>query len=310
MAERAPAAEEPWPALPLAQWRDTRDTLHMWTQIAGKVRLALAPPVNHWWHVPLYVSACGLTTSPIPYRERSFELVFDFLAHRFEVLCSDGARRTVPLGPQTTAEFYAAAMQALADAGIEVRINPTPVEVTDPIRFDQDVQHRSYDPDAARRFWRVLLRSTEVMTAFRGRFLGKSSPAHFFWGSFDLAVTRFSGREAPPHPGVPIMPDSITREAYSHEVSSAGFWPGGDGLGEPVFYAYAYPTPDGFARAPLRPDIARFDETMGEFVLPYEAMRQAPDPDALLLDFLQSTYEAAADLGGWDRRALERARPA
>jgi hypothetical protein len=305
-AGQAPSAREAWPALPYAEWRDTRDTLHMWTQIAGKVRMALTPPVNHWWHVPLYLWSRGLTTSPIPYGERSFELSFDFIDHRFEVVCSDGPRRSVQLEPQTTAAFHAAVGQALAEVGVEVRINPRPVEVMDPIRFDQDETHRSYDPDAANRFWRVLLSGTQVMTAFRGRYLGKSSPVHFFWGSFDLAVTRFSGREAPPHPGVAIMPDFITREAYSHEVSSAGFWPGGDGLEEPVFYAYAYPVPEGFADAPLRPGIARWEPAMGEFVLPYEAMRRDAPPEAALLEFLQSTYEAAADLAGWDRRALER----
>ena len=299
------ARQEAWPALPYAEWRETRDTLHMWTQIAGKIRMALTPAVNHWWHVPLYVTTRGLSTSPIPYGERSFELVFDFVEHAFLIFCSDASVRTLRLRDQSTAEFFQAVTGALAGIGVEVAINRRPVEVSDPIRFDLDETHRSYDPDAAQRFWRVLLRSHQVMSAFRGRYLGKASPVHFFWGSFDLAVTRFSGRGAPPHPGVAIMPDFITRESYSHELSSAGFWPGGEGLEAPVFYAYAYPTPEGFKGAPLRPAAARWEPAMGEFVLPYEEMRRAADPDGALLDFLQSTYEAAADLGRWDRAALD-----
>lgn len=300
------AGQEAWPALPYAGWRETRDTLHMWTQIAGKLRMALTPAVNHWWHVPLYVTAQGLTTSPIPCGSRSFELVFDFLADQFRILLSDGTVRAVPLRPQTTAAFHAAVMAALEEVGAPLRINTRPVEVAEPIRFEEDEVHRSYDGEAARRFWRVLLRSHRIMSEFRGRFLGKASPVHFFWGSFDLAVTRFSGRGAPPHPGVAIMPDFITREAYSHELSSAGFWPGGDGLEAPVFYAYAYPAPDGFAEAPVRPAESRWEPAMGEFVLPYESMRRTADPDGALLDFLQTTYEATADLGGWNRTVLER----
>jgi hypothetical protein len=279
----------------------------MWTQIAGKVRMKLAPLVNHWWNVPLYVSGRGLTTSPIPYGERTFELVFDFIDHEFRVLCSNSAVRSIPLRPQTTAAFYGGVMEALAGIGVEVRIYTTPSEVGDPIPFEQDTTHAAYDPDAAHRFWRALLSSHNVFSTFRARYLGKISPVHFFWGSFDLALTRFSGRVAPEHPGVPIMPDYVTREAYSHEVSSAGFWPGGEGLEEALFYAYAYPVPEGFKEARVSPAAARFDTTMGEFVLPYEAVRRAASPEAELLDFLQSTYEAAANLGGWDRRALERA---
>ena len=295
-----------WPALDYAQWKDTRDTLHLWTQIAGKVRLTLATPVNHWWHVPLYVFSRGITTSAIPYEDRCFEIVFDFIDHRLRVLCSDGRRGEVELRPRTTAEFYGEVMRVLREAGVEVRINTRPSEIADPIPFEQDTVHRSYDPDAAQRFWRALVQAERVFTAFRGRFLGKSSPVHFFWGSFDLAVTRFSGRRAPEHPGAAGLPDFVTREAYSHEVSSAGFWPGGDGVEEAIFYSYAYPAPEGFGGAKVEPDAARFDAALGEFVLPYEAVRSARDPDAALTSFLQSTYAAAADLGGWDRAALER----
>jgi hypothetical protein len=298
---------ETWPELDYAAWKDTRDTLHMWTQIAGKIRMKLTPLVNHWWNVPLYVSSRGLTTSPIPYGDRTFELVFDFIDHEFRVLCSNSAARSIPLRPQTTADFYAAVMEALAYIGVEVRIYTVPSEVPDPIRFEQDTTHASYDADAAHRFWRAILSTQNVFHTFRSRYLGKTSPVHFFWGSFDLAVTRFSGRAAPEHPGVSIMPDFVTREAYSHEVSSAGFWPGGPGVEEALFYAYAYPVPDGFNDARIGPASARFDTTMGEFVLPYEALRRSASPEAELLEFLQSPYEAAADLGGWDRRALERA---
>ena len=296
-----------WPALPYSGWKDTRHTLHLWTQIAGKIRMKLAHPVNHWWHVPLYVTSYGLTTSPMPYGERSFELVFDFLQHRFRALCSDGTERIVPLRAQTTAAFYAAVMAALEELGIRVTIYTMPSEIPGATPLDKDETNAAYDPAQAEAFWRALLSAHHVFTAFRGRFLGKVSPVHFFWGSFDLAVTRFSGRLAPPHPGAPILPDWVMHEAYSHEVSSAGFWPGGEGLEEPVFYAYAYPSPPGFEAAPVRPAGARFEGSMGEFVLPYETARQTSSPHEAVLDFLQSTYAAAADLGGWDRRALERA---
>ena len=277
----------------------------MWTQIAGKIRMALSPPLNHWWHVPLYVFSRGLTTSPIPYGERCFELAFDFIDHRLRVVCSDGTERAVELRPRTTAEFYGEVMRALRELGIEVRIRTTPSEVADPIPFEQDTVHAAYAGEAAQRFWRALVQMQRVFTEFRGRFLGKSSPVHFFWGSFDLAASRFSGRMAPPHPGAPGLPDAVTREGYSHEVYSAGFWPGGDGQ-EASFYAYVYPAPAGFSGAPVRPDAAGYSDALGEFLLPYQAVRTAASPDRALLDFLESTYAAAADLGGWDRAALER----
>ena len=300
-------ASDLWPELDYAGWRDTRDTLHMWTQIVGKIRMALATPVNHWWHVPLYVFSRGLTTSAIPYRDgRAFEMAFDFIDHRLRITCSDGSAREVALRPRTTADFHAEVMRALAELGIAVRIWATPTEVPNPIPFERDTVHAAYDGEAAQRFWRALVQVERVFTVFRGRFVGKSSPAHFFWGSFDLAVSRFSGRTAPPHPGMPGLPDYIMREGYSHEVSSAGFWPGGEGHEAPAFYAYAYPTPAGFADAPVRPAAAGYDTGLGEFLLPYDAVRTAPSPDAAPLEFLQSTYEAAADLGGWDRAALER----
>jgi hypothetical protein len=299
------AAHEDWPELAYEAWAPTAATLHMWTQIVGKVRMALTPPVNHWWHVPLYVSGRGLTTSPIPWNERSFEIAFDFIDHRLEVICSDGRTEAMPLKPQSVAEVYAWLMAALGRLGIAVRIWTTPCEVPQPIAFDKDVLHRSYDPDAAQRFWRVLVHADRVMKRFRGRFIGKASPTHFFWGSFDLASTRFSGRPAPPHPGSEILPASVTQEAYSHEVWSCGFWPGAPGV-EPTFYAYAYPEPRGFREAHVMPGSARYDEGLGEFTLAYEAVRCSDAPDDALLNFFQSTYDAAADLGGWPRAALER----
>jgi hypothetical protein len=281
----------------------------MWTQIVGKLRMALTPPVNHWWHVPLYVSARGLTTSPIPVDGRSIEIAFDFLEHRLRIACSDGRMETVALRPVSVAQFYRETFAALAALGVTAHIWTMPCEVENAIPFDADEVHRSYDADAAQRFWRVLAQADRVMKAFRARFIGKASPVHFFWGSFDLAVTRFSGRRAPAHPGSPLSPASVSVEAYSHEVSSCGFWPGAPGIG-PMFYAYAYPEPAGFKAAAVRPDAAGFDASLGEFVLPYEAVRAAGDPDALLLDFFQSTYEAAADLAGWPRAELERQDPA
>jgi hypothetical protein len=295
-----------WPALPYAAWKDTRQTLHLWTQIAGKIRLKLAEPANHWWHVPLYVTSRGLTTSPMRHGARSFELIFDFLDHQLRVVCSDGAHRDVPLRPLSTAAFYGEVMEALRELGLEVRIYTTPSELPGWAPFEQDETHGAYDPDAAQTFWRALLQIQHVFSTFRGGFVGKVSPVHFFWGSFDLAVTRFSGRTAPPHPGAPILPDWVMREAYSHEVSSAGFWPGGDGAEEATFYAYAYPSPEGFDAIPVRPEQARFEPALGEFVLPYEAVRTAPSPERALLEFLESTYAAAADLAAWDRAALER----
>ncbi|HEX8233892.1 MAG TPA: DUF5996 family protein [Caulobacteraceae bacterium] len=300
------AAASDWPELNYGDWSATLQTLHRWTQIAGKVRLALAPPVNHWWHVPLYLTARGLTTSPMPQGGQVYELGFDFIDHLFVVACSNGVVRVVRLEPKPTAQFWREAMQAMAEVGLRVKIRPQPSEIPDAEPLDQDETNRTYDREYAWRFWRALTLSERVMTAFRGRYLGKSSPVHFFWGSFDLAVTRFSGREAPPHPGSPLLPDSVTREAYSHEVSSAGFWPGGPMWEQAVFYAYAYPEPEGFADWPVRPKGARHEAAMGEFMLPYDAVRGSGDPEGALMEFLQTSYEAAADRGGWDRAALER----
>ena len=296
-----------WPELDYAAWKDTRDTLHLWTQVAGKIRLKLSPPVNHWWHVPLYVSGRGLKTSAIPYGDRCFEILFDFVDHRLRILCSDGRAQEVALRPRTTADFHREVMEALRGVGVDVAIRTLPSEIPDAIPFEEDTVHAAYDAEAAQRFWRALVQTQRVFERFRGRFLGKSSPVHFFWGSFDLAVTRFSGRRAPEHPGAPGLPDQVTREAYSHEVSSAGFWPGGEGMEQPIFYSYAYPAPSGFEAAPVPPP-GGFDKTLGEFVLPYDAVRAAPDPDETLLGFLQATYAAAAERGGWDRASLERTR--
>jgi hypothetical protein len=279
----------------------------MWSQIVGKTRLALSPPVNHWWHVTLYVTPRGLTTSAMPYGERAFAVDFDFIDHRLYVRTSDGTTRALELTSQSVADFHAAYMEALGSLGLAVPMRPVPVEVETAIPFAEDRTHASYDPDAAAHWWRMMLRAQAVLQQFRGSFLGKSSPVHFFWGSFDLAMTRFSGRRAPMHPGgVPNCPDYVMWEAYSHECSSCGFWPGGGAMAEPAFYSYAYPAPPGYAERPVRPAGARFDSALAEFVLPYEVVRSAPAPDAALLEFLQSTYEAAADLGAWDRAPLER----
>jgi Family of unknown function (DUF5996) len=300
-------ADSIWPSLPLAAWQDTYSTLHMWTQIVGKIRLALAPKLNHWWQSTLYVTPRGLTTCSIPYETRTFQISFDFLDHQLQIETSDGITKIIALAPRSVADFYQNVMNTLSEIGIEVRIWTMPQEVAEPLLFDQDYKHTAYDPEYAQRCWRILVQVDRVMTAFRSRFIGKSSPVHFFWGSFDLAVTRFSGRRAPEHPGgVPNMADWVTREAYSHEVSSCGFWPGGGSVVEPVFYAYAYPAPEGFRDYPVQPREAFYSSEMQEFILPYEAVRQADEPDAMLLAFLQSTYEAAANLGHWDRAALER----
>jgi len=294
-----------WPALPYPAWRDTAATLQLWTQVVGKVRLALTPWLNHGWHVPLYVTARGLGTSPMPVGAEILELEFDFVGHRLVARTSRGEERALALEPMAVADFYARTMALLAELAVPVKINQMPSEIADPIRFSEDTVHASYDAEAAHRFWRALLQADRVFKLFRSGFLGKASPVHFFWGSFDLAVTRFSGRAAPPHPGgVPGLPDAITAEAYSHAVSSAGFWPGGDAFPEPLFYAYAYPEPPGFRDRPV-PAGARFEAAMGEFILPYETVRTAADPEGLLLAFLQATYEAAADCAGWDRAALE-----
>lgn len=295
-----------WPALPLAAWRDTYATLHMWTQVVGKVRLALAPPVNHWWHVTLYVTSRGLTTSPIPWAGGTFEVEFDFLDGALRIACSDGRTDGFELAPRTVADFYAEVMAALDGLGIEARVWPVPVEVPNPVRFPDD-RRAAYDREQAERCWRILVEVDAVFKEFRGRFLGKCSPVHFFWGAFDLAVTRFSGRPAPPRPDA----DPVMREAYSHEVISHGFWPGGTwpGAGEidaPIFYSYALPEPPGLRAVRVGPAGAHFSETLGEFVLPYDAVRTAPSPRAALLEFCQRTYEAGADLGRWDRAALER----
>jgi len=301
------ADAERWPELPYAAWKDTCDTLHLWTQVVGKIRLALTPWVNHSWHVALYVTARGLTTSPIPDGARAFQIDFDFIDHVLWVRTSDGRFRQVELRPVGVAEFFTDVMIALKELGIAVTIRTMPSEIPDCVPFDEDTVHRSYDADYANRFWRVLLAAQEVMARFRSGFLGKVSPVHFFWGSFDLAVTRFSGRRAPSHPGgVPHLPDAVAREAYSHELSSAGFWPGSPGpVNYAAFYSYAYPAPDGFAAAKVKPSEAFFSKELGEFILPYDAVRTARDPDAALMDFLQSSYDAAADLAQWDRKALE-----
>jgi len=295
------------PSLPLAAWQDTYATLHMWTQIVGKIRLALAPKINHWWHSTLYVTPRGLTTSAIPYGTRSFEISFDFIDHHLKIATSDGITHKIALIPRSVADFYQEVMDTLSASGIKVKIWTMPQEVADPIPFDQDFKHTAYDPESVQRFWSILLQVDRVMKMFRSRFIGKSSPVHFFWGSFDLAVTRFSGLSALEHPGgIPHMADWVTREAYSHEVSSCGFWPGGGTVEEPVFYSYAYPEPEGFRDYPVQPQQAFYSSQLQEFILPYEAVRQAEAPDELLLVFLQSTYDAAANLGNWNRAALER----
>ena len=299
--------EEIWPSLPLAAWQDTYATFHMWAQIVGKTRLALSPMVNHWWNVTFYLTPRGLTTSAMPHGERTFSVDFDFVDHALVVRTSDGAVDGLPLVPQSVADFYQEYRTLLRGLGLEVRIWPHPVEVERAVPFTEDREHASYDPKYAHRFWRVLAQTDRVMQSFRGRFLGKCSPVHFFWGGCDLAVTRFSGRRAPKHPGgIPNVGDWVTQEAYSHEVSSCGFWAGGGPVAEPAFYAYAYPEPAGFAEAGVQPREAYYHQEMREFLLPYDAVRTAERPDEVLLSFLQSTYEAAADLGAWDRSALER----
>jgi len=291
-----------WPALPLDEWWETRDTLHRWTQVVGKIRMKLTPAVNHWWHVPLYVSARGLTTSLIPYGDRWLELEFDFIAHQLHIRTSDGVLHDVALAPRTVADFHDEVFDVLKQLRIDCPIWPVPVECEDTIRLDRDEQHKSYDAAYAQRCWRVLALTHEVLSAFRGEFIGKCSPVHFFWGSFDLAVTRFSGRRAPERPEA----DAITREAYSHEVSSVGWWPGDTRLPKASFYAYAAPEPAGFRAAAIKPSATYFAEQLGGFYLHYDDMRLASDPERTLLDFCHSTYDAAATLGQWDRPALER----
>ena len=300
------APQDSWPELPTAAWRDTYETLHLWTQIVGKIRLARTPWLNHSWHVALYVTARGLTTSPIPDGTRTFQIDFDLIDHHLRISASDGKQRQFALAGQSVASFHAAVMAALAELGIHLEIDEMPSELPDPIRFSQDTRHASYDPTAVRRFLQILVNVDRVFKQFRTGFLGKASPVHFFWGSFDLAVTRFSGRRAPRHPGgVPNLPDAVACEAYSHEESSAGFWPGSGAIDYPAFYSYAYPEPAGYRTARLQPDAAFFSEALGEFILPYDAVRTAEHPDQALLEFLQSSYEAAANAANWDRETLE-----
>lgn len=298
---------EPWPQLRYDDWKDTLATLHLWTQVVGKVRLAHEPRLNHWWQVALYVTPRGLTTSAMPYgRSRTFVIDFDFIEHALSVNDCDGNASQFALEPMPVADFYDRLMATLSRLDLRTPIRTGPCEIPDAIPFEQDRVHASYDKTFVERFHRVLIQADRLCKIFRSRFIGKASPVHFFWGSFDLAVTRFSGRPAPPHPGgIPNLPDWITREAYSHEVSSCGFWPGGYGV-DAVFYAYAYPEPQGFAQAPVRPSQASYNAQMKEFMLPYDAVRASSDPDTMVLDFFQSTYDTSANLGGWDRSALER----
>jgi hypothetical protein len=297
---------EAWPPLPLEAWQDTCATLHMWTQIVGKVRLTQSPWINHSWHVTLYVTPRGLTTGPIPHGLRTFDVSFDFIAHELFVRSSDGQSGCLALEPRPVAAFYASLMALLDKLDLPVSIHPVPNEVPEPIPFAEDETHRAYDAGYANRYWRILVQADRVFTAFRSRFTGKSSPVHYFWGAPDLAVTRFSGRSAPPHPGgVPNLPDWIAREAYAKEVSSCGFWPGGGPIPYAAFYSYAYPEPAGFAAASVQPDAAFYSNDLREFILPYDAVRQSASPDDTLLEFLQTTYDAAADLAKWDRGSLE-----
>src|SRR2546430_5069572 len=305
------SASDFWPALPFSEWQATAETLHLWTQIVGKIRLTLSPWINHSWHVTLYVTSRGLATSPIPHGTRTFEILFDFIDHQLRILTSDGKSQIIELKPRSVAEFYRIVMKTLEELNLPVTINMMPNEIENPILFDQDEEHCSYDREYANRFWRVLVQSDRVFKEFRSRFCGKCSPVHFFWGGFGLEGTLFSGRTAPPHPGgVPRLPDAMSREAYSQEVSSLGFWPGNAAMPTPVFYSYAYPEPPGFAGAKVQPPEAYYESKLREFILPYDAMRTAGKPDEVLLDFAQSAYDAASKLGKWDRDALEEKKPA
>jgi hypothetical protein len=306
-ADRRSAEDPRWPALPPAEWADTRATLHRWLQIVGKIRMVQTPPINHWWHTTLYVSPRGLTTGEIPALPRAFEIEFDCIDHWLVIRCSDGNTRRMELRPRSVADFYRELQEHLRDLSIETPIYGRPNELPDAVPFDRDERHASYDRAYVNRFWRIMLSADRAFREFRAPFIGKCSPVHLFWGAVDLAVTRFSGRAAPPHPGgIPNLPDAVTREAYSHEVSSAGFWPGGDGLDHAAFYSYAYPEPPSFAAAAVRPAAAFYHKDLREFILSYDAVREAESPEAVLQEFLQSTYEAAADAGTWDRAALER----
>jgi hypothetical protein len=303
----AAASGETWPPLPFDEWQDTLTTLQRWTQMVGKTRLALAPMTNHWWQVVLYVTARGLTTSPMPAGARTVDIELDFVEHALAIRTSDGASRRMALAPRSVADFFREYRSLLRSMEVDARIWPVPSEMPDTVPFTEDVAHRSYDAGAARRCFQVLLQADRLLKEFRGGFLGKCSPVHFWWGGFDLSCTRFSGRRAPEHPGgIPNLPDWVTREAYSHECISAGWWPGGGILREPAFYAYAYPEPPGLPDATIHPRAAYYHREMREFILPYEAVRTAGNPDELVRAFLQSTYDAAADLAGWDRAALER----
>jgi len=295
-----------WPALPLSKWKETYATLHMWTQIVGKIRLALTPMQNHWWNTALYVSPRGLTTSTMHYNGQLLQIDFNFIDHMLVIETTDQPPKTIALQPRTVADFYQNTMDALTSLGMPIKIWTTPVEVADRTPFEKDEKHASYDPEYAQKFWRILTQANRVFTKFSCRYSGKVSPIHFFWGAFDLAVTRFSGRMAPSHPGAPNVARFVAVEAYSHEVSSCGFWPGGGPIDEPVFYAYTYPEPDGFSHCPTLPAKAFYHKELGEYLLPYDVVRTAESPDDILLSFLESTYEAAATCGNWDRRLLER----
>jgi Family of unknown function (DUF5996) len=303
----SPTNAKQWPSLPFQDWKDTCVTLHMWTQIVGKIRLVQTPWINHSWHTTLYVTSRGLTTLPIPYEGRTFQIDFDFIDHQLLIQASDGGVKTMALGPRSVADFYQELFAKLAELSLNVKIHTIPNELANPIPFEKDHEHAAYESDYANRFWRALVQADRVFKRFRARFIGKCSPVHFFWGSFDLAVTRFSGRTAPKHPGgIPHLPDWVAQEAYSHEVSSLGFWPGGDMAPEALFYAYGYPEPPGFAQASVRPAGAVYHEGLREFVLPYRIVQSSPDPELALLEFAQSTYDAVAHLAQWDRPALER----
>jgi hypothetical protein len=298
--------DESWPDLPLHAWQETYATLHRWMQIAGKIRLQLSPFVNHWWHVPFYVTGRGLTTSLIPYGRGGFEILFDFIDHQLIIETSKGERQFLELRPRSVADFYGLLMELLRELDIKVKIFPKPAEIIDAVSFDKDDIHSAYDAEYAHRLWRILMETEQVLRKFRSRFIGKCSPIHFFWGGFDMAVTRFSGRRAPLHPPVPYIPVYVTTEAYSHEVSSCGFWPGSGPIQEPAFYSYAYPEPEGFKSSLIHPRSAFYSRELGEFLLPYDCIRTSLNPEQELLSFFQTTYEAAAEAGKWDRKNLER----
>jgi hypothetical protein len=306
LAKQMENTDDIWPAIPFSAWQATCDTLHMWVQIVGKIRALKAPKLNHCWHVTLYVTSRGLTTSPIPDRDRTFQIDFDFIAHQLTIAVSNGETERFALTPRSVASFYEEVMGRLRKLGIDAKINTMPAEVPNAIPCDKDQTHASYDAAAVSRFWRALVTIDQIFHEFRAGFIGKASPVHFFWGSFDLAVTRFSGRRAPKHPSSPMLPDSIMQDAYSHEEYSCGFWPGNGGFGQAAFYAYAYPEPPGFSAAPALPKGASYNKELGEFILPYDAVRASADPKAVVMDFLHSTYDAAADLGTWDRAELEK----